>query len=93
MVVYLTNTWFWFHWYEGKDMWALGGKNHFLTPVHIWIPDCIQDWNPRLEPEVGSSLECEYIVTRGAAHAACYSPCVRRSLGGASAGGMGGKVR
>ena len=93
MFVYLTNTGFWLHWYEGKDMWVLGGKNHFLTPVNNWIHDCIRDWNPGLDPEVGSSLECEYSVIRGAAKAACYSPYVRRSLGGASTRSMGGKVR
>ena len=71
----------------------LGGKNHFLTPVQNCIHDCIWEWNTGLDPEVGSSLECEYSVTCGAAKAACYSPCVRRSLGEASARSMGGKVR
>ena len=42
----------------------LGGKNHFLTPAHDWIHDCIWDWHPVLDPEVGSSLEYEYSVTQ-----------------------------
>ena len=33
-------------------------------PVHDWIQDCIWDWYPGLDPEVGSSLEYEYIVTQ-----------------------------
>ena len=70
-----------------------GGKNHLLTPVHDWIHDCIRDWHPGLDSEVGSSLEYEYSVTHGAAKAAWYSPCVRRSLGGVSGRNLGGKVR
>ena len=70
-----------------------GGKNHLLTPVHDWIHDCIRDWHPGLDTEVGSSLEYEYSVTHGAAKAVWYSPCVRRSLGGVSGRNLGGKVR
>ena len=71
----------------------MGGKNHFLTPAHDWIHDCIQDWHPVLDLEVGSSLEYEYNVTDEAVEAACYSPYVRRSLGGVSGRSLGGKVR
>ena len=46
-----------------------------------------------MEPEVGSSLEYKYSVTRGAAKAAWYSPHVRRSLGEATTSSLGGKVR
>ena len=74
-------------------MWALGGKNHFLTPAHDWIHNCIRDWHPGLDPDLGSSLEYEYSVTHEAAKTAWYSPCVRRSLGGASGRSLGGKVR
>ena len=70
----------------------LGGKNHFLTPTHNWIHDCIWDLRPGLDPEVGSSLEYEYSVTHGDAKAAWYSPWVGRSLGGVSARILGGKV-
>ena len=42
----------------------LWGKNHFLTPVHNWICDCIRDWNSGLDPELVSSLEYEYSVTQ-----------------------------
>ena len=45
-------------------MWVLGGKNHFLTPAHDWIHDCIQDWHPGMEPEVVSSLEYKHSVTQ-----------------------------
>ena len=69
------------------------GKNHFLTPAHDWIHDCIRDWNLGLDPEVGSDLECEYSETSGAAKAAWYGPCASRSLGEASARVKGGKVR
>ena len=44
-----------------------------------------------LELEVGSSLENEYIVTRGGAKVDWYSPCVRWSLVGASARSIDGK--
>ena len=47
--------------------------------------------HPGLEPEVGSSLEYKYSVTRGATKAAWYSPCKRWSLGGASARSVGEK--
>ena len=49
--------------------------------------------NPLIYPEVGSSLEYEYSVTRGAAKAAWYSPCVRWILGGEIAMIVGGKRR
>ena len=70
----------------------LGGKNHFLTPAHDWIHDCIRDWLTGMDPEVGSSLEYKYSVTHGTAKAAWYSPCVRQSLGGASERSLGWKV-
>ena len=73
-------------------MWALGGKNHFLTPAHDWIHNWIRDWHPVLNPEVGSNMKYEYSVTRGAAKAAWYCPCVGRILGGVSARSLGGKV-
>ena len=44
-------------------MRVLGVKNHFLTPVHDWIHDHIRDWHQGLDPELGSSLEYEYIVS------------------------------
>ena len=71
----------------------MGGHNHFLTPVHDWIRDCIWDWHPGLDPEVGSSLEYEYTVTGTAVKAAWYIPCVRQSLSGVSDRILGGKVR
>ena len=49
--------------------------------------------HPGLELEVGSSLEYKYSVTRGDAKAAWYIPCVRWSLGGASASIVGEKGR
>ena len=41
-----------------------GFKNLFLTPGHDWIHDCIRDWHPGLDPDLGSSLEYEYSVTQ-----------------------------
>ena len=70
-----------------------GGKNHFLTPAHDWIHNCIWDWHPGLDLEVGYSLEYEYSVTHGDANAAWYSPFVRRSLCWVSGRNLGGKVR
>ena len=70
-----------------------GGKNHFFAPVHNWIYECIRDWHPLLDLEVGSSLKYEYSVTHGAAKAAWYSLCVRRSLGELNVRILGGKVR
>ena len=71
----------------------LGGRNQFLTPAYNWTHDSIRYWHPGLGPEVGSSLEYEYIVTCGAVKAACYSPYVRQSLGGVGARILGGIVR
>ena len=46
---------------------SVGGDNsYFLTPAHNWIHDWIRDWHPELDPKVGSILEYEYSVTRGA---------------------------
>ena len=42
----------------------MGGKNHYLTPTHDWIHDCIQDLHPGLDPEMVSSLEYKYSVTQ-----------------------------
>ena len=64
MVAYLTNPGCWLHYYEDKSMQVWGGKNCFLTAAHDWIHDCIQDLHPRLDPEVGSSLEYEESVTQ-----------------------------
>ena len=72
---------------------VVGGKNHFLTPAHDWIHDCIRDWHPGLDPEVGSNLEYEYSVTHGAVKVDWYSPCARRGLGWVSGRSLGGKVR
>ena len=41
-----------------------GGNNHFLTPVHYWIHDCIRDWHPELDPEVVSRVEYEDSVAQ-----------------------------
>ena len=38
-----------------------------------------------LGPDVGSSLEFRYSVTRVAVKAAWYNPCVKRSRGGENA--------
>ena len=70
-----------------------GGKNHLLTPGHNWIHDCILDWHPELDPEVGPSLEYEYSMTHGTAKAAWYSPCVRWILDWMSGRSLGGKLR
>ena len=90
MVAYLTDPGCWLHCYEYA---SVEGKNLFLTPSQDWIQDCIWDWHPGLDPEVGSSLEYEYIVTHVAQKTAWYSPCVRRSLGGVNGRSLGGKVR
>ena len=70
----------------------LGGNNHFLTPAHDWTHDSIRDGHLGLDPEVVYSLEYEYSLTREAVKVAWYSPCVRRSLSGASAMSMGGEL-
>ena len=72
---------------------SLRGNNLLLTPTYDYIHDCNQEWHTGLDPEVGSSLEYKYSVTRGAANAPWYSPCVRRSLGWVSARSLGKKVR
>ena len=48
--------------------------------------------HPVLDPEVGSSLDDKYSVTRVASKAACYIPCVRWGRGGASARSVGGRI-
>ena len=32
--------------------------------MHDWIHDCIRDWHPGLDPDLGSSLEYEDSVTQ-----------------------------
>ena len=43
---------------------SLHGKNKFLTPANDWIHECIRDWHPGMDTEVGYSLEYEYSVTQ-----------------------------
>ena len=61
--------------------------------MHDWIHDCIRDWHPGMDPEVGSRMEYWYSVTYGVAKADWYSPCARQSMGGVSERSLGMKVR
>ena len=56
---------------------SLQGNDHFLTPAHNWIHNWIWYWHPVMDPEVGPSLEYEYIVTQlppgGYIYVKCWS--------------------
>ena len=57
-----------------------GVYNLHLTPAHNWMNELIRDWTQEFDQALNTSTLWPVWLPK----AACYSPCVRWSRGGAS---------
>ena len=88
MVAYLTDARCWLQWERNERLCKLGGLEYLLNSCTRLDPRL----HLGLDPEMGSSLDNNYSVTRVATEVAWYSPCVMWSRVGASGRSNGGRL-